>query len=201
MVIDPFISAAIKSFVALFIIIDPFLSLAVFIALTKGMDKKEISRQAFIAVLVAFGLLLIFLFSGLLLLNLLGISFASFKVAGGVILIIMGIQTLLGIEFTKKEHNQKVAAVVIGTPLLTGPGAMTTIIILSQKYGYWPPVIASIVVLFITWLMLLFSEKISRFFGERLIEVLSRVLGLVLAAMAIEFIKDGIIEMIKEFKE
>ena len=95
--IDPFFSATIKSFIALFIIIDPFLSLAVFISLTKGMDKKELSKQAFIAVLVALGLLLIFLFSGLILLNLLGITFSSFIVAGGIILLILGVQTLFGI--------------------------------------------------------------------------------------------------------
>jgi multiple antibiotic resistance protein len=200
MAIDPFVASTIKSFVTLFIIIDPFLSLAVFMSITKELSHREKLKQAFIAVLVALGLLLIFLFSGLLLLDLLGITFSSFQVAGGVILLILGIQLLLGIEFAKTERTEKVAVVVIGTPLLTGPGAMTTVIILSQKYGYWPPVIASVFVLAITWLILAFSDKISKFFGEKLIEVLSRVLGLVLAAMAAEFIKGGIIEMIKEFK-
>ena len=200
MVLDQFIIATIKSALALFIIIDPFLAAAVFISITKDMSKKEKAGEAFLAVFVALGLLLIFLFSGLLVLNLLGISFGSFVVAGGIILFILGVQTLLGIEFSKKEHKSKIMAIIIGTPLLSGPGAMTAVIILSQQYGYWPPVIASILVLLITWAILYFADAISKFFGDRLIEVLSRVLGLVLAAMAIEFIKNGIMEMIKGFK-
>ncbi len=200
MALDPFLVSALKSFVALFIIIDPFLSLAVFIGMTKGMEARETAKQAFIAVLVALGLLLVFLFSGLLVLNMLGITLSSFKVAGGIILLILGIQALLGIEFAKKDKEHKVAIVVIGTPLLTGPGAMTTVIILSQRYGYWPVVAAAITVLLLTWVMLVFSQKIVKFFGEKFIEVLSRVLGLVLAALATEFIKDGIIEMIRDFK-
>jgi len=200
MVLDSFIIATIKSALALFVIIDPFLAAAVFISITKGMSKKEKAREAFLAAFVALGLLLIFLFSGLLVLNLLGISFGSFIVAGGIILFILGVQTLLGIEFSKKEHKSKIVAIIIGTPLLSGPGAMTTVIILSQQYGYWPPVIASILVLLVTGVILYFADAISKFFGDRLIEVLSRVLGLVLAAMAIEFIKNGIMEMIKGFK-
>ncbi|MBS3109852.1 MarC family protein [Candidatus Woesearchaeota archaeon] len=201
MAIDPFLSAVIKSFTALFIIIDPFMSLAVFLPLTQGLKEKERAKEALIAVLVALGLLLVFLFSGLLLLSLLGISFASFIVAGGIILLILGVQMLFGWEFSKRDKVHKIAAVVIGTPLLTGPGAMTTVIVLSQKFGYWPPVIASLLVLAITWLMLIFSEKIKNFFGERMIEVLSRVLGLVLVAIAAEFIKEGVINMINEFRE
>jgi multiple antibiotic resistance protein len=189
-----------KSFVALFIILDPFLGLAVFIPLTRSMDKKEKAREAAVAVLVALGLLLVFLFSGLILLDLLGISLASFIVAGGVILLILGIDVVLGIEFQKKTRNAKAAAVIIGTPLLCGPGAMTTIIILSENYGYVAPVIASILALAITWLMLYFSDKIGAIMGERLIEVLSRVLGLVIAALATEFIKNGVVEMIMSLK-
>ncbi len=198
---ESFWTATIKSFIALIIIIDPFLATTVFIGLTKGMDKKEKANQALIATLVALGLLLVFLFSGLIILTLLGITFSSFIVAGGVLLFILGIQTVLGIEFSKPEHKDtKIAAIIIGTPLLSGPGAMTTVVILSQKYGYWPPVIASIVALFITWVMMYFSEAVERVLGERIIEVLSRVLGLVLAAMAAEFIKNGVSDMIREFK-
>ncbi|MBI4453681.1 MarC family protein [Candidatus Woesearchaeota archaeon] len=186
---------------ALLIILDPFLCVVVFISLTKGMNKTEKAKQAFIAVSVAFGLLIFFLFLGLWLLDLMGISFPSFIVAGGVILLILGVQSVLGIEFSKKDNShKKVAAIVIGTPLLSGPGAMTTVIILSQHYGYWPPLIALILSLGITWIMMIWSEKITKLMGARLIEVISRVLGLILAALAIEFVKNGVSEMIKAFK-
>ena len=186
-----------SSFIPLFIILDPFLGLVVFIHLTKGMDRKEKAKQALTAVSVALGLLIVFLFSGIYILEVLGIEFSSFRVAGGVILLILGIQAVLGIEFSKKKHSDKVAAVIIGTPLLCGPGVLTTVIILSQQYGFLPPLIASFVALFITWVMLFFSEKISEAIGEQFVEIMSRILGLILAALAAEFIKDGIIGMIK----
>src|SRR3989339_1292549 len=172
-----FFIGIIKSFVALFIILDPFLCLVVFISLTSGMEKKEKAKQALVAVSVAGGLLILFLFTGLFLLNLLGISFPSFVVAGGVILLILGIQAVLGIEFGKSDHsNKKAAAIVIGTPLLSGPGAMTTVVILAKQYGYWPPLISLVLCLILTWIMLYYSEKIAKRMGDRLIQVLSRVL-------------------------
>jgi len=195
-----FLSSTIKSFLALIVIIDPFLAAAVFVSASQGMSKKEKAKQAFIASSVALGLLLIFLFSGVIILNLLSISFGSFLVSGGVILFILGLQTLFGFEFSKQHQKGKVVAIIIGTPLLSGPGAMTTVIILSQRYGYWPPVIASVVALAFTWLILYFSDSITDFFGHRIIEVLSRVMGLVLAALGAEFIKNGVIEIINEFK-
>ncbi|MEK6937479.1 MAG: MarC family protein [Nanoarchaeota archaeon] len=197
-----FLIGFIKSFLALFIIIDPFLGMVVFITLTRGASTKEKAKAAFIATAVAGGLLALFLFTGMFLLNIMGISLPSFVVAGGVILLILGVQAVLGIEFARKEkQDKKAAAVIIGTPLLSGPGAMTTIVILSQQYGYWPPLIALILMMGITWLMLYFSERIAARMGDRLIEVLSRVLGLMLAALAAEFIKDGISDMIRGFKK
>ncbi|MEI6157392.1 MAG: MarC family protein [Atribacterota bacterium] len=193
-----FFTNVFKSFIVLIIILDPFLSLAVFISLTRDMNHKERGSQAFIAVLVAFVLLLLFLFLGQVLFQIVGITFSSFTVAGGVILLILGIQEILGLQFSQKEGSTKVAAVIIGTPLLCGPGAITSIILLYQKYGFLVPIVALILSLFVAWLMLLYSEKISQFLGDRIVEVLSRVLGLILAAMAVEFIKEGIMRMITE---
>jgi multiple antibiotic resistance protein len=112
----------------------------------------------------------------------------------------MGVQAVLGIEFAKKNSKVKAAAVVVGTPLLTGPGAMTTVVILSQKYGYWPPAIASVLVLLITWFMLAYADKLHKIIGDRIVEILSRVLGLLLVAIAAEMIKNGVIQMINDFK-
>jgi len=195
MLVEPLVLDTIKSFIALVIILDPFLGAAVFVTLTKGMKTGERAKEALTASLVALTLLLGFLFTGSYALDFLGISFASFKVAGGIILLILGIQAVLGIEFSKK-HNQKAAAVIIGTRLLCGPGAMPTIVVLAAQYGYTAPVIASVAAIVLTWFLLFFSRKISEILGERLIEVFSRVMGLLLAALAAEFIKDGIVAMI-----
>ncbi|MFH1133948.1 MAG: MarC family protein [Nanoarchaeota archaeon] len=195
---ETYLAHMLEVFVTLLIIVDPFLSLAVFISLTKKMKSSERAAQALLACGVALGLLIVFLFVGAPLLKVLGIDMASFKVAGGVILLLMGIQSVLGIEFGK-QGDYKVAAVVIGTPLMSGPGALTSIIIYAEKFGYTIPLIASIVVIAITWVMLAFSDRISRWLGDRMLEVLSRVLGLILAALSVGFIRDGVVEMIHAF--
>jgi len=188
----------IKSFLLLTFILDPFLGAMVFIALTKDMEARERSAQAFLAVSVAFVLLVVFLFIGKHLFSLLGISFSSFMVAGGVILLLLGIEEILGLEFSKRGADTRVAAIVIGTPLLCGPGAITSVIILSQKYGYLIPFLAVLSALALTWLILYFANHLSHLLGEKIIEVLSRVMGLLLAAIAVEYVKEGILQMISE---
>lgn len=194
-------SQVLISFLTLFIILDPFLGLAVFVSLTNGLDKKEKAKQAFIAVFVAFALLVMFLFLGTFLLDLLNITLSSFKAAGGLILLVLGVESVLGIGFGNKHKKRKVLAVIIGTPLLCGPGAISTVIILSQKFGYLAPLISISLSIVITFFMLYYSNKISAILGSRVIEVISRVLGLFLAAFAIEMIKDGVIDMIRDFKD
>lgn len=187
-----------KSFFLLLFILDPFLGAVVFITLTRGMERRERLSQAFLSVAVAFVLMLIFLFSGKLLFGLLGVSFSSFMVAGGVILLLLGIEEILGLEFSRKSADTKVAAVVIGTPLLCGPGAITSVVILAEKYGYFIPLLAVGLALFVTWVILVLAETIAKVLGERIIEVFSRVMGLLLAAMAVEYVKEGILQMIAE---
>ncbi|MEN3183441.1 MAG: MarC family protein [Atribacterota bacterium] len=187
-----------KSFVILIIILDPFLGMVTFLSLTRKMSDRERAEQAFLAVFVAFVLLVIFLFGGQALFSLLGVSFSSFMVAGGVILLLLGIEDILGLQFSKKEADTKVIAVVIGTPLLCGPGAITSIIVLAQRYGYFIPLFALVSALVVTWILLLFAQKVAALLGERIVEVLSRVLGLLLSAIAVEFIKEGVLTMITE---
>lgn len=190
--------AFLKSFAMLIIILDPFLGMITFLALTRKMSERERAEQAFLAVFVAFALLVIFLFGGQALFALLGISFSSFMVAGGVILLLLGIEDILGLQFSKREANTKAIAVVIGTPLLCGPGAITSVIVLAQRYGYFVPFIALVSALVVTWILLLFAQKVAALLGERIVEVLSRVLGLLLSAIAVEFVKEGILAMIAE---
>ena len=89
-----------------------------------------------------------------------------------------------------------IGSVPIGTPLLTGPGVITSTIILVQNYGIWIPFIAAILTLCITWLIFRYSTAIYKFIGEQGSEILSRVMGIILAAIAVEFIRKGILGFI-----
>jgi multiple antibiotic resistance protein len=181
-----------KSFIALFIIIDPFVSAAFFVGYAKDIDAKEKNKAIWTAILVASALLFIFLFTGLFLLDTLGISFNGFKVAGGVLLLIMGITSVLGIDFGNKEKNIKSAAILIGTPLLSGPGALTTIIILSKEYGQLIPGIAALGVIIVSFIILKYADKVAKILGTEMIQIFSKILGLLLAAIAVDFIYNGI---------
>ena len=181
-----------KSFISLFIIVDPFVSGAFFVGYSQGLTEKEKHKAIWTAILVAGALLFVFLFSGIFLLNILGISFDGFRIAGGIILLILGVTTVLGIDFGSKKDNIKSAAILIGTPLLSGPGALTTIVILSNDYGMLIPGIAALGVLIVSFLVLHYSESVSKFIGTEMLEVFSKILGLLLAALAVDFIHTGI---------
>ncbi len=185
-----------RSFITLFIIMDPFMSVAFFLGYSKNFDQKQKDKSILIAIGVAAFLLLVFLVMGLYLLQALNISFNGFKIAGGIILLIMGVTTVLAIDIGSKNENVSSGAILIGTPLLSGPGALTTIIILSKEYGYLVPALAAVAVLVISYVMLKFAKNMQKFIGTEVIEIMSKVMGLLLAALAVDFIHAGIVGFI-----
>jgi multiple antibiotic resistance protein len=188
------ISGIIYSFAALFIILDPILSVPIFAAMTKGQTPKEIHKQAFIAVAVAGGLMYLFLVFNQTIFNILGLNMPSFQIAGGILLFILGIQEALGIEIGRcKDHSTTAAGVVIGTPLLCGPGTITTVMLLSKDYGLLIPFIAITLALVATWLVLYFAEDIQRILGDVVTDIMGKVLGMLVAAIAIKIIASGIL--------
>jgi multiple antibiotic resistance protein len=185
------------SFAALFIILDPLLSVPIFAAMTKGQAAAEIHKQAFIAVAVAGGLMYLFLVFNTTIFSILGLNFPAFQIAGGMILFLLGLQEALGIELGHcKEHAKTAAGVVIGTPLLCGPGTITTVMLLSKDYGLLIPFIAITLSLVATWLILYYAEIIQRILGDVVTDIMGKVLGMLVAAIAIKIIASGILAYI-----
>jgi multiple antibiotic resistance protein len=165
--------------------------------MTKGQTPAEIHKQAFIAVAVAGGLMYLFLIFNKMIFDILGLNIASFQIAGGILLFLLGIQEALGIEIGhSKGHTASAAGVVIGTPLLCGPGAITTVMLLSKEYGFLIPFIAITLSLIATWLILYYSENIQRVLGEVVTDIMGKVLGMLVAAIAINIIANGIMAYI-----
>ena len=190
-------SGIIYSFAALFIILDPILSVPIFAAMTKGLNPKEIHKQAFIAVAVAGGLMYLFLIFNRMIFDVLGLNMPSFQIAGGILLFLLGIQEALGIEIGHcKEHSKTAAGVVIGTPLLCGPGTITTVMLLSRDYGILIPFIAITLALLATWLVLYYAEKIQHILGEVVTDIMGKVLGMLVAAIAVKIIASGVLAYI-----
>ena len=191
------ISGVLYAFAALFVILDPILSVPIFAAMTKGQTTKEIHKQAFIAVAVAGCLMYIFLVFNTLIFEILGLTLPTFQIAGGILLFILGMQMALGIAIgTCKERATSAAGVVIGTPLLCGPGAITTVMLLSRDYGILIPFLAITLSLIATWIILFYADLIQRLLGEVVTDIMGKVLGMLVAAIAIKIIFAGIMAMI-----
>jgi len=195
----------IKFFVALLSVVNAVGSIPVYINLTRNLTGKEGLRAARIAATTSCVVLLVALFSGETVLRFFGISIASFRVGGGILLLLMAISMMHARmspakytpeEAKDKEESDAVAVVPLGLPLLAGPGAISTVIVYSNRINSWESygILAGIIVLiaFSTWGILRGSVYIADFLGRTGINIITRIMGLIIAAIAVEFITNGL---------
>ncbi|MEA2032793.1 MAG: MarC family protein [Euryarchaeota archaeon] len=198
---------AIIAFIMLFVIMDPSGNIPVFMALTKGMSERGRKKELNYAVLVATILLLLFAFLGKIILYVLDITTYSFMIAGGILLLFFSLDLLRGEhKYAASEESGAgagvgVGAVPLGTPLLAGPGAITAVMVIIQSYekfitGAFVVLFAIFSAIIATRLVLGQSERIYQILGKVGSEVLSRVMGIIVAAIAIQFIVNGIMGML-----
>jgi multiple antibiotic resistance protein len=197
-----FISALVKAVIALFIIVDPFGNIPIFVSLTENMTDDYRKKIYNTAIIVSLILLLVFAFTGTEILKLFGITLESFEVAGGILLLIISIRILISGPREKVESPESVGAVPIAMPLLVGPGAITTTIITLQTYQNVQPngpiisiviaVLAVVIVLAFTWVILRYTNGLYKFLGKTGSMVISRVMALLISAIAIQYMLDGI---------
>ncbi len=145
------------------------------------------------ATLIGFILLLVFAFTGQGILTIFGLSIFSFEVAGGILLLIIAIRILIsGSMHENVESPESIGAVPIAIPLLVGPGAITTTIFNLQAYGTVIAIVAVLVVLTLTWVILRYINGIYKFLGKTGSSVIARVMALLIAAIAIQYILTGV---------
>ena len=189
---DAVLGNILYSTLALIIVLDPLLSVPIFVSMTKGKSPREVSREAGIAIGVAGALMYLFLFGNFVIFETLGITLATFQVAGGIFLFLLGMQETLGITLGTAKKTQSSASVIIGTPLLCGPGTITTVLLFSREFGIPVVALASAISLGICWLVLRYAGLIQRVLGETVTDVMGKVLGMLVAAIAVKIIVAGI---------
>ena len=187
---DLAIPSIITAFIALFIVMDPFSSVPVFLALTKKFTPQKRGEAAGVAGLVAALVLFGFLFVGPWLLSVMGIRMESFEIGGGILMLLIAISFALGIDFGKTEDTP-LEAVIIGVPLLSGPGTMLTTILLANTVGLANTIVASALCCIASYSIIISSSHVYRIIGRNGLEILSRVAGVLLAAFAVEYIRRG----------
>jgi multiple antibiotic resistance protein len=191
-----FISESTRAIIALFIIVDPFGNIPIFVGLTENITEAQRKKTFNTAILVAFILLLVFSFTGQGIFEVFGISINSFEVAGGILLLIIAVRILISGFHESAESPESLGAVPIAMPLLVGPGAITTTILNLQAYGTVISILAVIVVLSITWVILRFMNGINKVLGKTGSMVIAKVMALLIAAIAIQYILTGVTHFI-----
>lgn len=190
---------------ALFAIVNPIGSVPIFISATQGWPAEDRERTAKTAAVTVFLVLVMSVFIGDRVLDFFGISIPSFQVGGGILLMLIAISMLQGrvshVRQTPEEaqevaDREAIAVVPLSIPLLAGPGAISSMIIAAQQtgtfWGHMSLVLPVIVVCLLIWITLRLSVNIAHRLGTIGINIVTRLMGLILAAMAVEFIAHGI---------
>lgn len=195
------------TFIILFVVVDPIGLAPMFAALTHDIDPGQRRRLALRGVAIAGVLLITFVLVGDGLLRALGIGLPAFQIAGGMLLFLLAVDMLFarhsGLRSTTEreqreaEHRKDISVFPLAIPLIAGPGALTTVLLMVGEQGDNPVVIGAtltvvVLVLALTLVALLFAGRLLRIIGQTGANVVSRVLGVVLAALAVQYILDGL---------
>ncbi|MBZ8132634.1 MarC family protein [Afifella sp. IM 167] len=199
----------ITAFVTLFVTIDPAGLAPLFIALTSGMEARERRRVGFRAAIIAFVILVLFALAGTAILALFGITLPAFRIAGGLLLFVIAFEMIFEKRAERHERTttrlsademSHLAVFPLAIPLLAGPGAISaTILLAGQMSGFAGKaelvgVIAAI--LAITFGVFALGERIEKLIGDTGRMVISRLLGVILAALAVQYVADGIVAFV-----
>lgn len=203
MILGVKIAIILKFIISLFAIINPFSLAGIYLDIVKQSDQKEKNTIVFTMILAFLAILSLMVWFGNDILSIFGINQDAFRAGGGVIVLFFGLR-ILGVlaqpvsDTTVKSVSARDLAVVpLAIPLLAGPGTIATVITDSHEYfaTIESKVIANLCLLFVAivlWLFFRYLPKISAFLGEHTIDVISKIMGLMLVAISVEMIFDGI---------
>ena len=205
----------INAFATLFVTIDPVGLAPMFLAVTAGMSPSDRRKVAVRATVTAAGILLIFYASGQTVLNVLGISVSAFRVAGGILLFLIAIEMIFGKRQERKAETaekaveaqghhgtvNEIAIFPLAIPMISGPATISAIILLSSQapdtaaYAGLGGVIA--IILLSCMGAFLVADKLERLLGETAQLVITRLLGVLLAALSVQFVADGVLTLMR----
>lgn len=183
------------AFVPVFVAVDPIGILPLFVSLSHQLNKKEKQRVIFQSLITALCLSIGFIFLGKLIFKMLGITIADFMVAGGAVLFSIALNDLLSSGKARQIPASEMGAVPIGTPLIVGPAVLTTSLIIIEEYGLPATVIAILANILLVGLIFLFSDVLIKILGQAGARAMSKVMALLLAAIAVMMIRKGIFQM------
>ena len=194
------------AFITTFFIIDPFAVIPTYLSLTERYSDQERRSVRLRAVLIAFGLLVMFAISGTTFFEFFGITLPAFQIAGGILLFALGFnqvnakqEKVSRIENQEGMEKQDISVFPLAMPMLAGPGAISTVILLSTKTGsvlrLSELTLAITICMFFTFIILKSSPYLLKLLGRTGLNLLSRIMGIILTAVGIQFVINGIREV------
>jgi multiple antibiotic resistance protein len=184
------------TFVTITVLMDPVGIAPIFIAMTHALDARARQRAAVLAVLAAGALIIGFALFGGLVLDYLNVSVHSLSIAGGLLLLLVALEMLRGEDYPDEGGAGDIALVPLATPLLAGPGAIATVIVLSRQHdevsGRLAVIGGILCALAVVGIVMIAAERISRAIPASIVNFLTRVFGLLLSAFAVQLIVNGI---------
>lgn len=202
----PSYESLLNAFLTILVTIDPPGLAPLFLAVTRGMNRDERSQVSIRASIIAFAVLALFAVAGAAILSVFGITLPAFRIAGGFLLFFIAFEMVFEKRQDRKEkisdvaitrdmiHN--IAAFPLAIPLIAGPGAISATVLLSGHFEGWIAQLALVgiilVCLALTYLVFLLAERIDGILGQTGRSILTRLLGVILAALAVQFVADGV---------
>ncbi len=185
-----------KSFLAalipLMVALDAPGTLPLFVGMTEGVTGEERKKIVGQSILTAFLVTIGFILLGQAIFNALGILVEDFMIAGGLVLLIIAVTDVVRAGERKMERSPEFGVVPLGTPIIAGPGTLTTALVLVGTEGYVPVILSVILNLLIAWIIFSQSDRIIRFIGISGSRAFAKVASLILAAFAVKMIRSGI---------
>ncbi|MFH1683462.1 MAG: MarC family protein [Candidatus Margulisiibacteriota bacterium] len=186
-----FLIQVIKVVTALFIITDSIGNLPFYVGLTEGASPAERKKITLTAVFTGLFMLAFFVFAGTLILDLFSLTFDDIKISGGVLLLIISVEILMRGKVVA-EHREDVGVVPLGSPLLVGPGAITTVLVMTKLYDLPALVLGVLICFALIWLVFHFADLIFRVIGRNGSLIITKISAIIIAAIAVRFIRIGI---------
>jgi len=195
------------AFCSIFFLVDPFAAVPPFLAMTNQADSAARRRMAARASWTCFIVLSLFAISGTFIFKIFGITLAAFEIAGGVILLLIGLEmmqarrsTQEGVSETEEgAHKEDIGITPLGIPLLAGPGAISTVMVLMGASPTWQHAIPIFVAIAVTalasYLILASADRVRKRMGETGIRIMMRIMGLLLTAIAVQFVINGLVRL------
>ncbi len=186
------LSAFIQAFIPMFVAIDPIGLAAIFLGLGQGVAPAERQRIARQATVTGGGVALLFLFLGTSIFTALGISVSDFQIAGGLILFILAARDLVHSVAEPEKLPADFGVVPLGMPLIAGPALIATLLLVSQTHGWLVAFAALVANLVIVVFALAYSDPLGRLIGETGMRAISKIISMLLAAIAVAMIRQGL---------